>query len=414
MTALGGHINHLYEDLDLRFRDLKTIFKILGHADIDTFEKVDGQNLFVGWNFTEDKLIVARNKGNVKDGGLDHYGLSLKFGDRPEVEALFLEAYETLSKAINLLDYNSKVQIFGSMGNIWFPIEIINPDLPNTIHYDSKFIIFHEYSPMLFGIDGEQISNALPRNLECLEKLIPTINKIEGWEIIKSKKFPLIPIDESIPGAACSKLDELIRSYNITENSTIRTYLSTLLAIDMKKFIAVPEHIRMSVSKSLVKMPGALPIKDLIELGDVSTKKAIKEMIEQEKKIIPKLISPIESIVNKFSCSFLSTIKSEYIQDIEYESMRINKEYERCSSIIQKEENKKHLDLLNLMDSKIGNGNKKITLEGLVFKYTNNKIYKITGAFAQMNQVIAAVRYSDQVRTNNKTNVPLSLFMIAG
>jgi hypothetical protein len=182
----------------------------------------------------------------------------------------------------------------------------------------------------------------------------------------------------------------------------------------MKKFIAVPEHIRMSVSKSLVKMPGALPIKDLIELGDVSTKKAIKEMIEQEKKIIPKLISPIESIVNKFSCSFLSTIKSEYIQDIEYESMRINKEYERCSSIIQKEENKKHLDLLNLMDSKIGNGNKKITLEGLVFKYTNNKIYKITGAFAQMNQVIAAVRYSDQVRTNNKTNVPLSLFMIAG
>lgn len=410
MTALGGHINHLYEDFDLRFRDLKSIFKIISHADIDVYEKLDGQNLFIGWDFQNEKLKTARNKQNIKDGGLDRYGLSLKFGDRPEIEALFTVAYDVLLKAIGSLNHNIRTQIFGSMGTIWFPIEIINPDFPNTIHYSKKSIVFHEHGPVLFGMDGEPISNGLPRNLEMLKNSIPLMNEVvDSWEIVGPKCFPLKPIDESIALSACSKLDEIQRISKITDGTTIRSYLSKRLQEDMQRFVLIPEYIRSGVSKAIVKMTGAPTIKSMLMSVDSNVRKLVKSMIDEEKNVIlPKLLSPIENIVHIFSSHVLSNIKSEYIEDISFESERIKKEYDRCCNVIRNSNDHKNMTLLSNMHPKIGTGI--VTIEGLVFKF-NDKIYKITGSYAPMNRIIAAVHYGEKKKQINVHDVPLALFM---
>lgn len=409
MTALGGHINHLYEDLDLRFRDLKNIFKILGHADIDVYEKFDGQNLFIGWNFESDKLKVARNKQNIKDGGLDKYGLSLKFGDRPEIESLFVEAYEVLSEAIGSLDHKLRVQIFGSMGTIWYPIEIINPSLPNTIHYSDKAIIFHRYNPTLFGFDGNPISTALPRNLEMLKQAIPAINNSVSLNIVGLKKFPLTIIDESIVLDSCSKISNIQAKRKIGDGTSIRSYAQMLLFEDMQRFPLVPEHVRSGVSKAIVKMNGSPSIKTLLMSVGSDIRKIAKQMIEEEKNFVfPKILAPIENIVHKFSSALLSNFQSEYIDNIEEESIRIKKEYDRCCDIIRNRADQKQLDLLNSMSPKIGTG--KVTMEGLVFEF-DKKIYKITGSFAPMNRIIATIRYDDYNRKVNFKDVPLSLFV---
>lgn len=413
MTALGGHINHVYEDWDLRFRDIKQIFRNLGFADIDVYEKLDGQNLFIGWNFDDDCLKVARNKQNVKDGGLNRYGLSLKFGDRPKVEKLFLEAYDVLSKAIGPLNHSLKSQIFGSMGSIWFPIEIINPDLPNTIVYNGKYIVFHEYHPVLFSFDGEPISKGLPRNMEMLKQAIPFMNEnLQEWFIKGPNCFALKPIDESIIQKSCDVIDQIRKKSGLADGSTIREHLANRLRSDMQRFPMVPETVRAGLAKSIVKMPGARQTKDLLSMLDQHARSYAKQMIDEEKKnVLPKILASIESTIHKFSSALISHMHSDYIQDIKAESQRIKKEYDRCCDFIRNGTNEKYILLLNDMESKIGSG--VVTMEGFVFEY-NNKIFKVTGAFTPINRIIATIRYAGNKRVTNKTNDPISSFIQGG
>lgn len=420
MTALAGHIKHIYEDLDLRFKDIKQIIKGLGYADFDVYEKVDGQNLFIGWDFEKNCLKVARNKQNIKDGGLDRYGISLKFGDRPEIEKLFLSAYDALSKGFEVLDakskktdYNIRIQIFGSLGSIWYPIEIINPELPNTIHYNSKFIIFHEYSPTLFGFNGEPITKGLPRNMKILKQVLPTIDgNIEGWKIVAPHCFPYKPIDDSIINNACGKIEQICKRANVSDSTTLRAYVSAHINDDMQRFPLVPHHIRNGLAKSLIKMTGAPKTKDLLASLDKQTKQYAKSMIEEEKNIvIPKLLAPIEKVIHDFSSTLLSFSNSEYIANPEQESKRLRNEYNKCADSIRNGSDLKKQKLLKEMNPKIGIGI--ITMEGLVFKY-KDKLFKITGAFAPMNRVIASIKYENIAKKHNKADIPLSMFVNCG
>ena len=410
MTSLGGHINHIYEDLDLRFRDLKIIIKGLGFGDFDVYEKFDGQSLFICWDFNKESLIVARNKQNIKDGGLDRYGISLKFGDRPEVESLFLGAFDVLSQALGKLEYNVKTQIFGSMGSVWFPVEILNPELLNTIQYNGKHIIFHNHYPVLFGFDGEPITRGLPRNMEILKKFIPLMNEgLDDWKIHGPKTFSLKNVDQFVIENACKKIDEIRKKAGGQDGMTIRTFVSERLRKDMERFPMVPEHVRAGLSKSIVKITGAPKTKDLLSSLELQTKKHAQTMLEEEKKVIlPKILKPIENTVHKFSSTLLSMIGSDYIENPESESTRIRKEYDRCSDIIRNGGNIKHQNLLNDMHPKIGSG--KVTMEGLVFEYSD-KLFKVTGAFAPMNRVIAAIKYENKKRQINPNDVPLALFV---
>ena len=66
MGGLGGHLQHVHEDLDLTFADLKTMLSSLSkesaHLDFHITEKVDGQNIF----FNVEKLLggfdIIKNK----------------------------------------------------------------------------------------------------------------------------------------------------------------------------------------------------------------------------------------------------------------------------------------------------------------------------------------------------------------
>jgi hypothetical protein len=409
MPGLWGHINHLYEDHDLRFRDIKQVFRDLGSGKLETYEKFDGQNLYITWDFEEDKLKVARNKQNVKDRGLDRYGLSLKFGDRPNVEKSFIQAYDALDKALRPLAYNYKRELFGNTGGIWFSIEVLNPELPNTIYYDHKVICFHKYGPMLFSFDGEPIQTNLHRNLEVLDMLIDKINNnVDDWNICGPKLFKIKPIKESAINNACQKLDAICLAANVKENVRIRDFLYKRLIEDMQRFPIVPQQTKIGVARRLVKLIGAPTLKEIYKSLDRLLLDQTKYMVSEEKKVITKLLSPIENTIHQFSTRILNGVKSDHIDDIEKESKRIQKLFEQSCHTLRMEEESK---LVDQAIPKIGDGN--VTMEGLVFMYREN-LYKITGAFGPMNKVISTVKYGKQKRIENPQNKPLSYYIFAG
>ena len=66
-----GHMNHPFDDKNLKFSDLKQIIiNGLGgnlNREDNVTEKLDGQNLMISW--VNGKLVTARNKGQLKNYG---------------------------------------------------------------------------------------------------------------------------------------------------------------------------------------------------------------------------------------------------------------------------------------------------------------------------------------------------------
>ena len=138
MGGVAGHMDHLYENPNLTFSKMKEIMAAASNADLDVEEKVDGQNLFLSYSIPEGKAKGARNKGNLRSGGLNAQELALKFSGRGNLEKAFTGGFDTFEKAVNALSDKEKERIFGPDTNIWYNAEIMDPGSMNVIKYDSK------------------------------------------------------------------------------------------------------------------------------------------------------------------------------------------------------------------------------------------------------------------------------------
>ena len=133
MGGVAGHMDHLYENHDLTFLKMKEIMTAASNAELETEEKVDGQNLFLSYSIPERKAKGARNKGNLKQGGLDAAGLAAKFAGRGNIEKSFTEGFEAFEKAVEGLSFEEKNRIFGPNTNIWYNAEVMDPGSKNVI-----------------------------------------------------------------------------------------------------------------------------------------------------------------------------------------------------------------------------------------------------------------------------------------
>ena len=123
MGGAYGHMAHPFDDKDLTFGDLKKIITMgLGgqlNREDGVTEKLDGQNLMISWR--DGRLIVARNKGHIKNGGVNALsvkGVQSKFKGRGKIRDAFVFAVRDLQKAIGSLSKKQQVKIFGN-GNTW-------------------------------------------------------------------------------------------------------------------------------------------------------------------------------------------------------------------------------------------------------------------------------------------------------
>jgi len=142
-----GHMAHPFDDKDLTFGDLKKIIEsglggTLSREDGVT-EKLDGQNIMISWK--DGKLIAARNKGHIKNGGktaLDTKGIISKFKGRGDIKDAFVFAMKDLEKAIKSLSDKQKEKIFNN-GYNFMNLEVMWPKSENVVNYDKAELVFH-------------------------------------------------------------------------------------------------------------------------------------------------------------------------------------------------------------------------------------------------------------------------------
>ena len=64
--GVAGHMNHLYDNPDLTFREMKQVFQAASNGELKGTEKTDGQNLQLSYDIQTSSARAARNKGNIK------------------------------------------------------------------------------------------------------------------------------------------------------------------------------------------------------------------------------------------------------------------------------------------------------------------------------------------------------------
>ena len=99
MGALGGHMSHVYENINMTFSELLQLFNAVSSGEIEVTEKVDGFNLFLTV-LPSGEIRTFRNAGDVIKGGMTPKEYSDKWKGHP-AEIGFMRGFAAISEAIS-------------------------------------------------------------------------------------------------------------------------------------------------------------------------------------------------------------------------------------------------------------------------------------------------------------------------
>jgi hypothetical protein len=426
--GVGGHMSHLYDNPRLTFATIKKVLQAASEGQLEGTEKTDGQNLFISFSVPEQKAKGARNKSNIKDGGLDAKDLAKKFAGRGPLEKTFSEALAAFEEVVSEMPRAQQIQIFGPNTNVYFSAEIIDPRSTNLINYDTKTLAIHrggaEFSretgdPIEIEVEDPNYPGELMKttkdvstNAELLDSLLK-----DKQEDIKKRDYGVemdaIKIlkgleDDTALDLALDELEKEISSEGISDNQTVLEYVMAKISnwFQEEGLDLDPEAEKKVLQKILLTDPGYRYAYGYgRKLDKEWNKGAILKTIPPENRedarhaidnagsILKGAIAPIESIIHDFSVEMLKSLKSIFILDNEKELIRQRKEVETAIKAIEASGSEEAMTILQKQMEKLKRvENISTAAEGFVFDYDGHT-YKFTGNFAPMNQLLGLFKY---------------------
>ena len=163
--AVAGHMNHLYDNGEMTFGELKQLLQAIADGKVRGTEKTDGQNIFLSFNVRDQKAKAIRNKTMIKSGGLNVEQFDDFFSNHPSqaLRVSFVEALQAFEDAIKKVDEETQEKIFGQENEVYFNTEVMNPGVPgldeddprskgttNVIPYDKKTLLINRVCHVAF------------------------------------------------------------------------------------------------------------------------------------------------------------------------------------------------------------------------------------------------------------------------
>lgn len=397
--GLGGHLMHLYDNWDLTFADLIDVFASAEQGKLESVtEKVDGQNIFVSWDMQTSQLKAARNKGNIKTGGLNAQELAQKFAARGTVYNAFVEGFDVISRAVSALSPDEKLQVFGDNADVWYSTEIMFTSNPNVINYDRNNIVFHLAGSSRYDkTTGSPTDDDITRGYELLVSAVDKMNSAVNDPNWRVNGPPIRQLKAITSGEhaknAISRLRSQMSEIGVADSDTLSTYIyKRLLAIvspqlepsdEQYKSDVVMRIMNSSVAPTVAKLKSKIP-----ELAQQVTK-----FVTDRSSLLGAAIAPIEDVVHDFAVDILKDMNSAFIMNHDEEVKRIRSDVQTAIEAIESSSNEDAMNILNMQLRKLRSvENITSPTEGIVFTYKGNT-YKFTGNFAPVNQILGLFKY---------------------
>ena len=393
-----GHMNHPFDvRMNLSFGDLKAIVNNALDGNLGVVrEKTDGQALAISWK--NGRLISARNKGHLANAGanaMDINGVATKFGGRGGLTDAYNFAMKDLENAIRGLSQAQKDKIFKE-GKVFVNLEVIWPTSVNVIPYNQALLVFHnavEYNEAgnpIGKVDGAE--SVLGGMLKQINAHVQSKYTIQGPPIVKLPKTKEL---SSQKGKFKGMISKLQSEFGLTDKDGVADYHQAW----WENFVDTSKKKISALEKAGLVKRWAFDDKSM-RIGDIKDEKARAwaEGIDKGPKttIMSGNLRKFEDIflgvgaeVLSFMGSVLTAQPDKALQSMRAELESTASQIMSGGTITQIKKLEKELSRLN----SIGGFEKIVPSEGIVFSYKGNA-YKLTGAFAPLNQILGIFKFS--------------------
>lgn len=398
MGALGGHMAHLHESMDLTFDELSTIMDSVANADISATEKVDGQNLFLTVK-SDGSINTARNGGDLKKGGMTPEEFAAKWRGHP-AESAFTKGFEAISQAIRDLDQPTLNDLFAD-GARYVNMEVMYPGNPNMVVYDAGNVVLHNFQT--FDQAGKPVED--PEARAAFQQLVSAVDEAESdvdgeaWLV----KGPVIAqLQKLADGTALEQVQDAIE--RIASPVGMSATLGDLAELRLRATAVqagIPEGKVEQIMDAAFARDGAVSVRE-IKKGLTKEQQSLVSKLATKanaRKAIAATMKPLELAITDFAVEVLRGMESYFVSDTDKELSRQREELSRAIQYLEGLASSgddsigklvdRQLEKLTDIESQINS-----TMEGIVFEYPpgSGELKKLTGAFAMMNQLVGRAR----------------------
>jgi len=393
-------MKHPFDDQDLTFGDFKKIIHagLQGELNFEeeATEKTDGQNVFA--TVQDGEVKFARNKGDMKNP-MSLSQFKDKFDGHPSklVQDTFQFAAEDLADSLYKLSPKD-LEVFDN-GKNFMNMELIYSKNPNVIYYDRDVIQFHgiKVTDGEGNIIGEETkyANSIAKALKDLKLNIGKTFTVIPPQVIKLGK----DIDfETNKNKFIKKVEVLKDRYNLTDADEVSRYhemwwRETIdtnfpdLEQDYKEGLllrwAYADKKTLNL-RSLDKTIG----KDKASLIKKFDKEDVKKKYKENIRPFEDLFLELGSVILKNASNFVAANPDKEMQRLHNQ---IRTEAEAIKKTGGVDQVNKVIAELERLD-RIGGIESIIPTEGVVFVY-KGKVFKLTGTFAAINQLMGIIKY---------------------
>ena len=416
----AGHMAHPYDDHSLTFGDMKEIVAraLEGRLDIESAvtEKTDGQNIQVTWKNGQPGF--ARNKGTVINPmtpdqliadferkyqeSIAKNGAEASEGYKRVVEA-YRACAEDLTSALTKLPPNVLQQTFKD-GRVFANMEIIFPATKNVISYDKAHLQFHNL------VEYDEAGQVVETDLAgggMLQKIIQDANAHlqNTFSFIPPQQIKIgrLADFEDQQAAFFNEIDQLRNRYGLQDTNLVsdyhRAWWSDVVRAKAKELgYEIPDAILSALvnrwafadkSANITALKKQIDNPEFINWVTEFDKKDFKTYYKQNMEPFESIFLRLGAVVLRNAENFLAANPSKSVQELKQDLADLIKELQTTNDIntIKKLEH----ELRRIQ--KLGGFEAIVPSEGVVFVYGGHT-YKLTGAFAPVNQILGVLKYA--------------------
>ncbi len=397
MGGVAGGMAHLYNDPSLTFNDIKKILSAASRGEIEGTEKTDGYNIYLG--YVDGKPRAARNKGDMAKGGMDFGTLAAReFMGGPEVRKVYLDAFRAYSMALDTLSEKELASIFGENGEVFYNTEIQGPSASNVVNYDANVLSIHPTGHKRYNKETNQLELVdTSTNSAALDKVIDRFEERlqdEDFKVRRTAALKLNKLDSDYDlNIALNKMEKA----GFTGDMTIGEFLeANILEYLNQKLAYLSDDVKQAVVDRILRKDGALGIPQITKGMPKTEKQKISAFIKYGPALLKKYTYPLEDAIHDFSVELLRGLQSAYILDNEAQVNNLKREVADAIKTLRDYSGpgaeQAHEILFQQLKKLKHHDNVNTAVEGFVFQI-GDQVYKFTGNFAPVNQLLGLFRY---------------------
>jgi hypothetical protein len=387
-----GHMNHPFDiEMNLTFGDLKQIVVRALNGDLELArEKTDGQALAVSW--VNGRLVAARNKSHLKNKGAGAMTIGQvadKFAGRGGLTDAYNFAMQDLSKAIAALSEPQRKKIFKD-GSSFMNLEVIYPTSVNVIPYNQPLLVFH--GTFDYDMDGtivgenQQAASILGGMIKQVNAHVQSKYTIQGPPINKLPKSEHL---SKLQGKYLGMISKLQSEFGLHDSDGVADYHQAWWTDFVeKKAKKLDYQQKIGLVKRWAFGDKSFRIATITD--DKIRAWADQTDKQDQQKIGKQNLMRFEEIFLGVGADVLSFMDSVLTANPDSAKRQMVARLQSTISQVKASGDPKKIEKLKLELSRLnalGGFEKIVPNEGIVFVYGGNT-YKLTGAFAPLNQIL--------------------------